>query len=467
MYSVKKVLFLITFSWIFELINCQTDTINLIPENVSGNTDIYGFVRSGFYTGFDREDADKPYISSAFSDLVLKINTENNLNFRAFADLRFRYGVEFREAANSINIHEGYVKVYGKRWDLVAGQRIVKWGKSDFTNPVSKLNPGNYIVRSPDREDRDLGNILADIKVHPSDIFSLEAVLIPFYRSSVLIIDPVPIPDYVTINEINSLITDKKMFSYGLKSDLHLRGLDASISWFEGYDPIPGTELTTFNIDMSGTIPAPLMELTFRPYKTKLLGIAFESSISDFGIRGEAAWSDPSLSYQENEYVPLPEIAWVAGGDYSTGNWRFSLEYSGKNVLDYTPAEVDPVLGTEFDFTTLIPLFADPGFNLMEYVRKQVSSFNRLYNYQLERYYHSLGAGAEADLLYGKLAPSMNALYNFTSHDFILIPEIKLRPSDRLTIVAGFEYYSGIENSLYELVDDFMNNLYAAIRIDF
>jgi hypothetical protein len=439
----------------------------LFTEDFSGKTEIYGFVRGGFYSGPDKEDDNKPYVSSAFSDLVLKISTENNLNFKAFADLRFRYGVEFQEPANSINIHEGYVKVYGKRWDLTAGQQIIKWGKTDFTNPVSKINPRNYIVRSPDREDMDLGNILADIRVHPSEILSLEAALIPFYRSSVLLIDPIPVPDYVTISEINSLLTGKEMFSYGLKSDLHISGLDASISWFDGYDPMPGTELTDFNIDFSGAIPEPFMKLTFRPYKTRVLGFDFESSISDFGIRGEAAWSDPSLSYREYEYVPLPEIAWVAGGDYSTGNWRFLIEYSGKGILDYTPAAAEPVLGTEADLGTLAQLFADPDLDPEDYVRQQVGAFNRLYNYQLERYYHSIGMRIEADLLYGKLTPSLNSLYNITSRDFILVPEIKIKPSDRLFVVAGFEYYKGIDGSLYELVDDFMNTFYAAIRIDF
>jgi hypothetical protein len=449
------------------LIFCQSGSNNVFSEDVSGKTAIYGFVRGGFFSGTDKDDNNKPYVSSAFSDLALRINTENNLNFKAFADLRFRYGVEFREPASSINIREGFVKVYGKHWDLTAGQQIIKWGKADFTNPVSRLNPRNYIARSPDREDMDMGNLLADLRLHPSDVFSIEAALIPFYRSSVLIIDPIPLPDYVTINEINQLITDREMFSYGLKSDLHLRGLDVSITWFDGYDPMPGAGLTDFSIDMSGAFPAPLIELSFRPYKTKVLGIAFESSVSAFGIRGEAAWSDPSLSYLEYEYVPLPELEWVAGGDYSAGNWRFSLEYNGKSILDYTPSGADPVIGAEPDFASLIRLFADPGLDPEAYVRQQVSAFNRLNNYQIERYYHSAGLRIESDLVYGKLTPSLNALYNFTSRDFVLVPEIKFKPADRLSVVAGFEYYRGMEGSLYELIDDFMNNLYAAIRIDF
>jgi hypothetical protein len=32
-------------------------------------------------------------------------------------------------------------KVFGKKWDLSAGQQIIKWGRADFTNPTSKFNP--------------------------------------------------------------------------------------------------------------------------------------------------------------------------------------------------------------------------------------------------------------------------------------------------------------------------------------
>ena len=72
-----------------------------------------------------------------------------------------------------------------------------------------------------------------------------------------LIIDPVPLPENVTINQINSLITDKEMFSYGLKADIHLKGIDWSLSWFDGYDPMPGMALTGFNLDLSVPIPVP------------------------------------------------------------------------------------------------------------------------------------------------------------------------------------------------------------------
>jgi len=207
------------------------------------------------------------------------------------------------------------------------------------------------------------------------------------------------------------------------------------------------------------------METT--PYKTRLLGIDFEASAGSFGLRGEAAWSDPDLSFETYEYVPWPEIRWVSGIDWSKDIWRITGEYSGKYVLDFIPATTEPIFGTEPDYSELAQMLSIPGFDLEAYMKQQLQSFNRLYNYQLEEYYHSAGIRIESDLLYGKLAPSVFSLYNFTSNDLLIIPEIKLKPSDGLAITVGGEVYSGRKGSLYDIVDGFMNSFYVSLRVDF
>jgi hypothetical protein len=321
--------------------------------------------------------------------------------------------------------------------------------------------------RSPDREDMDMGNLLASVDYYPWEKVNLEAVVVPYYRSSVLIIDPIPLPDYVSINQLPSLVTEKEMVSYGLKVDFHLKLFDWSLSWFEGYDPMPGVALTGFNLDLTQPIPVPYTELSVKPYKNRVLGIDFETAIGALGIRGEAAWSDPELSYKTNEYVPMPEVKWAAGVDWSTGIWRFTGEYSGKYIADFTPATVEPVIGTETDFSQLAALLAIPGFNLEDYIKLQVGAFNRLYNNQLKELYHSIGLRVEAEMIYGKLLPSVFSLYNFTSRDLLIIPEIRIKPADGLAIIIGAEIYSGREGSLYDLVDDFMNGVYVSLRVDF
>jgi len=242
---------------------------------------------------------------------------------------------------------------------------------------------------------------------------------------------------------------------------------DWSISWFNGYDPMPGVALTEFSLDLTQPVPVPYIELSLKPYRTRVLGFDFETAAGPLGIRGEAAWSVPELSNETNEYVPFPEIKWALGADWSAGIWRLTGEYSGKYIDDYTPASVEPLIGSELDISQLAALLAIPGFNIEDYSKLQVEAFNRLYNNQLFQYYHSFGLRMEADLIYGKLLPSVMSLYNFTSHDLLLIPEIKIKPADGLTITLGAEIWSGRKGSLYDIVDEFMNDAYVSLRVDF
>jgi hypothetical protein len=444
----------------------QDASVNPVNFPAMGN-EINFFVRGGIYAGIDNEDDNNLYVSSAFSDFGVRFGKDNGINCKALADLRFRYGSEFREPVSMFAIREGYVKVYGKKWDWSAGQQIIKWGRSDFTNPTSRLNPRNFVSRSPDREDMDLGNLLSAVNWYPSDLLSLGAVIVPLYRPSVLLIDPIPLPENVTLNQVTSLVTDQTMLSWALKADFHARGIDWSFSWFEGYDPMPGIALSGFDLDMTGPMPVASTNLTTRPYKIRMPGLDFELTAGKFGIRGEASWSVPCMSHETYEYVPFPEIRWVTGTDWSSGIWRVTAEYSGKAVLDFSTAAVDPGFGTNPDNAQMAQLFQIPGFNLEEYVRQQVAAFNRLYNYQLEKYYHCAAIRVDADLLYGRFGPSVFTIYNFTSRDLLIIPEVKFKPADGLSITAGAEIYTGMKGSLFDIVDGFMNSVYLSVRLDF
>jgi hypothetical protein len=426
-----------------------------------------GFVRAGLYAGVDNDDKNIPYVSSAFSDFGLKMELENGINFKAIADLRLRYGAEFEKPVSILDLREAWIKFYGKKWDISAGQKIVKWGRTDFTNTLSKFSPQNLLSRSPDREDMDMGNLLSSLNWYPSEYLSFEAVAVPFYRSSVLIIDPIPLPENVKINEIQSILTNKEMFSYGLRADIHMSFIDWGLSWFNGYDPMSGIALTDFRLEMSGQVPIPFTELSMTPYKTRIVGIDFETTAGSFGIRGEAAVSGPHLSFKSHEYVPLPELKWIIGTDWSSGVWRIIGEYSGKRVSRFIASAADPLIGSEPDYALLAQMMADPGFDLSGYVRAQVGAFNRLYNYQLMRYYHTGALRVETELAYGKLLPAVFSIYNFSSQDFLIIPEIRYKPSDGLTITAGAEFYKGKKGSLYAITDDFMNSLYVSLRVDF
>jgi hypothetical protein len=451
---------------IFQSVTGQDSIPDLSGSRNEKITSINGFIRGGAYYDLNRGGSD-PFFSSLFSDVGLKFESQKQGTYKALADIRFRYGSEFDNPVSTIDIREAYIDYSGRWWNISMGQKILKWGRADFTNPTSKFNPQNLILRSPDREDMDMGNILATLNLYPSKIIDIQAVIEPLYRPSVLIIEPVPLPENTYINQIDGLITDQQMLSYGFRTDLHLRGIDLGISWFNGYDPMPGIELTSFTLDFSTGVPISTTNLSVTPYRTQVYGLDFETAIGPLGFRGEAAWSLPYLSYKTNEYVPLEEAKWVAGLDWAPGKWRITGEYTGKYLPKFEPAMTDPIIGTEPDYAKLAELLAIPGFDINEYVRQQVAAFNRLYNYQLEKTYHSAGLRVEAELLYGMILPSVFTMYNFTSKDLLIIPEIRYKPSDGLTIVAGAEIFSGTKGSLFDIVNDFMNTIYIGLKVDF
>ncbi len=75
-----------------------------------------------------------------------------------------------------------------------------------------------------------MGNMLC--KVQLVSITSYTAGSRPYSSVQVFspLIDPVPLPENVTISQINTLITDKDLFSYGLKADFSLRGIETGLS---------------------------------------------------------------------------------------------------------------------------------------------------------------------------------------------------------------------------------------------
>ncbi len=448
------------------ILNSQDSTLYLTGIENNNRNDLNFFIRAGGYGWYDKHD-EKPYLSSVYSDIGIKVEEENGTNLRAFADLRYRYGAEFQKPVSRFDIREGYVTFYMKKWDLSAGLEILKWGRADFTNPTNKFSPVNMLSRSPDREDMNMGNLLSSLNLFISRSIRMEAVIMPFYRPSVLIIDPVPLPQYVTIKTLDHLVTGKNMMSYGFKIDFYMNNIDWSVSWFDGYDPMPGISLASFTFNSDSEIPVFNIILAEQPYKIRQAGLDFETLAGPFGIRGEATFSIPELSDKTYEFVPFPEVKWVTGIDWSSGMWRFTCEYSGKYITRYTAPETAPLIGTEPDYIELAGLLLEQAFDPGKYMKDQVGAFNRLYNYQIQKSYHSAGLKTEAELAYGKILPSVLTMYNFVSGDLLVNPEVRLKPADGFTVTCGAEIYSGKNGSLFELVNDFMNTVYLSLRADF
>ena len=429
------------------------------------NTTVSGFLRTGLYEGLYQGGNEKPF-ASVFGDGGIRVDVRNNLNFRAYTDLRYRYGSEFGENVSEVMMREGWISLYRPKLELIMGQRIIKWGRADFDNPTSSFNPRNLTVRSPEKDDIDLGNISASIVWKPAPFLSVQGVAAPFYRADILITRPINLPESVTINGINGLSGGKAMAGYGIKADIYSRGADFSMSFFNGNDPQPGIAFTSAEAIVGEGGVDVFSELTVSPYRISRAGIDFETVAGRFGLRGEGSYTKPELSFREFEFVPMPEIRWAAGADVSIGSLMIGAEYIGKYITDFEQSPVEPMLPGEMPPITPEQIGLIPG-GLEGYVYLQTAAFNRLYMYQLKEHYHSLGLRIEGDLAMGRVAPSLIGLYNFTTRELALVPSIKIKPADGLTLMAGADIYKGVKGSLYDIIDRPLSSLFIVMRVDF
>ena len=426
---------------------------------------IKGFSRAGFY-GWTDGSGREPKVSSGYMDVGIMFDKGFGSRFNFFSDFRYRFGYEFMEPVSRFEIREARALISGKKWTATLGQQIIKWGLTDIINPEAMLSPCNYIVRSSDREDINLGNLSARFSYSPVQLISLEAVATPYYRPSVLLADLIQLPLYVSLEKFSGLRTDRTRFTYALRADMHFKAMKMGFSWFDGYNPVPGTMLKGMEMYPSGEILQPFAQLVYSPYRIRNAGIDLEVTTDRTIVKGEATWSVPYKSYKVYEYVPMPEINWVADIERSFGAWHVVAEYSGKMMTGFTKITVVPMTEPGQDQDTFDPTVSGET-DINSYIKGQVGAFNRLYNYQLHKWYHSAGLIIGKDILYGKISLSLLTHYNFTSHDLYLNPGISYRPMNRLTINFGLDYYSGAKGSLYDLIESSLNSINAALRIDF
>ncbi len=420
-----------------------------------------GFVRGGAYfsTGDYKHD-----INAAFGDMALTMTATDNLNFKGFGDLRIRTGQQFGENINSLMVREAWGMYYNSFMSISAGKKIIKWGKTDIFTPLSRFNPVDYTFRTPDFEDADMGNLLGELTFTPAPFFRLSVVATPFWNPSVLLIKPVSLPPGMEVWLPGEFRTGNGYHSWGVRGDFRFSSIDAGLQYYHGPDLMPG--LTLISADYTNPLQ-PAITVEGVPYIISNTGFDFETIVSPFVLRGAASLTTPVKDKAGNEEVPFRQFEWVAGFDWTPGALRLTAEYSGKKVLDFYESPYDPILGTEPDMQQLAELFNTPGFDPVEFTRLQIEAFNRLYNNQLHEHYHSAGLRMEADLLYGRLIPSVTTVFNFTSGDLVIRPALKYKPADGVTLSAGYEHYQGKKGGMYDIIDDFMKAAYFTVRIDF
>lgn len=401
-----------------------------------------GYIRGSLFVG-QAQETDDAEIKSGYGETSLKLRLRRRNLGDAYAEIRFRKGVQFGKAVTEASLREAYINAYIGPFDFRVGHQIVTWGRADGINPTDNITPQDMLARSPEEDDRRKANFVfrSFLNVNP---LRIEAVWVPAFSSSVIPTDIIPLPEGISI-ESDSPRPLIRNSAVGLKINLELPSFGGSVSYFNGFNPSPGlfADLAGF-LDGGGNLTVLL-----KPYRMHIIGADFSTTLwHSLGLRGEIAYRRPGGDYEANSHIPHPDFYCVLGIDREfPGNVSVVLQYVGRYVMDFhdlsAPADPVKVLQYELDLK------------------------NRLIHYQLHELSHSVSWRLGWNLRHQTLELEFSGLVNVTSGELYLKPSITYDISDGFKFILGGEMYAGPADTLFGLADSYLSSIFTELRISF
>ena len=400
-------------------------------------------------------------IKSAFGEASLRINAFSGDLGRLYSDLRFRSGFEYNNRINEFQVREAYGDVYLGNFELRAGQAIIAWGRTDAANPTNNLTPQDYFVRSPEPDDMRLGNFLLRGRYSILPQLRLEAVWVPVYKYSTYRFDLFEMPDLIVFSESPLPAATINNGSIAAKIDFLFNRFDGSLSWFNGFDPMPGIQAGEIPGSPSGEM---IIDMYARAFRQQTLGLDFSFGLGSFGVRGEAAFRDPAPEYREQVFAPQRDLRYVLETDRSFGDFNLMLMYMGQYVFDFTDI---PVQGGIPDIDPM--QFQDPALLAMlgAMMEQEVAGFNRIIFDQTNEITYTLGLRPSLTMFHGVSKIEVFGMYNFSTDEWGLFPRLTWDVTDNIKLSFGGQYFKGAVNTRYDLIAPVFNSGFFELKYSF
>jgi hypothetical protein len=405
--------------------------------------ELNGYIRGVLYGGKVVE-ADDAELKSGYGEASLKLKISQKGWGDGFAEIRFRRGYEFGETVSELILREAYVNAYVGPLDFRIGHQVVVWGRADGINPTDNITPKNFLVRSPEEDDRREGNFLVRTYYNVPP-FRFEAIWIPFYRSSVLPTELFKFPPGICLTEPDYPSARLGNSAFALKANLELARLDGSISYFNGYLSFPG--LSAHILEMN-TPEDKGISLFPKAYRMHVLGVDFSTTLGSLGLRGEFAFRMPHEDHETAVHIPHPDFYYVVGIEKELmRDFSMILQYIGRYVLDFTELE-------------------EPG-TTAEMSIYELALINRMIASQQHEVSHTVSCRLCRTLMHQLLDIEILSMLNFTTRELMLHPRLTYDIADGLTITLGGEWYSGPRDTLYSRIDVHLSSIYTELKISF
>ncbi len=398
------------------------------------------------------------------SDWRHRFDLNNRLKVRISLDSDYLKMGGGDKSYNDYNftLHEGYLLFSHCNITTTIGRQIVRWGKTDQLSPVDNLNPQDLrLFILPELEERKIPIWMLRVQGFGNN-WSWEGIYIPWFANSDI--------DYFDSDwaifrhlreDINrsalppeyKIYADKTMHvkrdkpahtlgngEFGGRVSFTLGRVDFSLSYLYGWEnqptiesfPIKNLEVdgsfSGDDLDLIPTIPDLIFtdENIRATYKRQqVTGFEFETTIGNFGLRGEAAHFD-RMAFLTSDLTSKrhPVFHTVVGIDYSgTDDWYCNLQASYLKIMNYNSE---------------ILYFKDENIALMGKISKH------FFNHNLE----------------------LGLRYNYTITDksYYLEPKLTLKYFTDLNLELGANFLGGDKDTLF---GSFRNNDQLFVRIKY
>lgn len=425
--------------------NKSSFEINIEKQN---GIQLEGFVRGSVFGGGEAYD-----VATGFAEYALKgkFTLENAfLN----VDIRFRKGVAFNEKMPLLVLKELYAGYRGDRFDVLFGNQIITWGRTDGFNPTDNITPRDYFFLTADPDDQKIPNLLLRLKYRIIPEVELDVIGVPFFVASDYRYDLFDMGTQVTFAK--EILPTNALKNAGVAAKLNFDFPVAgwSFSYFRGYDPFHGYELST--VDWSSGQPK--ITNASRSYQKTTLGADMAIPLGPVIFRAEAAYNITDRTSNEM-YIPSTDFSYVAGLEAGFSGFTVIGQYVGK----FTP-----------DFKSLVvPVLTDPLNPLaqMQYANEMIDYENRLFNrrifYQQEQTNHALALTLNKIFGYDAWEVEMTGYFNLTSEEWMIRPKINWKINDALSVSFGGSYMSGDDKALFGYASRILNGAFVQMKVGF
>ncbi|HTF98724.1 MAG TPA: hypothetical protein VL995_21460 [Cellvibrio sp.] len=311
--------------WIFisvAILDIQANAASL-PENIDTSLSVRGAVWSG-----DRflSDTDNLSTLDAWGKIDVDLEEKGQIVGQAFAQtiVSPELTASVSDEQNNARIRELYWKVNGDAWSMRIGRQLIALGRADGLNPTDNLSPKHFTLLTPEDSDQRFGNDAVNLGYQVGD-HTFSAIWFPSAASNII-----PLEAHPAITYVKRPAPEENQ--YALKWETLGSNFDSSVSWFDGYDPMP--DLSVANLSPEGIVVAQSNN------KFRVLGADLSYPHGNKVWRFEAAYSD-TQSAGPNDFTRKKSRVWFVGGPEWTldGGLTLNLQLSLQHIYDHADPE--------------------------------------------------------------------------------------------------------------------------------